>query len=490
MMDLLGAVGLRRRQDEVLCEATLSVLAGVDKVRVVEGQLDSTAVDGIDSLHTEHEGVVLVTDLVSPAAESATGQDVHGLELGEDLLEDSLTLKGRSGVTVVESTVVGGDDLVLGLDHLSVDETLDAVLEEVLNINGLHGRLGNLQHDGPVRTLLSLRRGSLLTVGEVESGELGVLLRLVVGGVVGEDGGAVEGAVVLGEVQPALVTDALRALTSDTDTNNVGSRVVELLGEADELLVTHLLGEVVNGHGVDELVVADGAAVGEVGNLLLGIDLGDCTLLTESLLLLGDGLSDGDPDTTGTITGRESESSVGAPVTSNLVEDDVLGNELSIRSGDTLTEPLALHLSHEDVGNTLTHHAHNPLVEVLGLGVGDPALESGVDDTLDTLDLVLLGKHGDVVLERVRDPEALVANVGDSLVSVPVIILGESLVDAVVEVLVVRKDNVATDIVQLEESSGQLLFCRRMAATTYETLGGDVSAGKTTSLVRRVDNQP
>jgi hypothetical protein len=57
-------------------------------------------------------------------------------------------------------------------------------------------------------------------------------------------------------------------------------------------------------------------------------------------------------------------------------------------------------------------------------------------------------------LEGVRDPEALVANIGNSLVSVPVIVLGESLVDAVVEVLVVGEDNVATDIVQLEESSG------------------------------------
>lgn len=74
--------------------------------------------------------------------------------------------------------------------------------------------------------------------------------------------------------------------------------------------------------------------------------------------------------------------------------------------------------------------------------------------------------------------------------SVPVIVLGESLVDAVVEVLVMGEDNVATDIVQLEESSGQLLFYRSLAATTYETLGGGVSAGKTTSLVRRVDNQP
>jgi hypothetical protein len=43
----------------------------------------------------------------------------------------------------------------------------------------------------------------------------------------------------------------------------------------------------------------------------------------------------------------------------------------------------------------------------------------------------------------------LAANVGDSLVGVPVGLFGESLVDAVVEVLVVREDNVATDIVEL-----------------------------------------
>jgi hypothetical protein len=64
--------------------------------------------------------------------------------------------------------------------------------------------------------------------------------------------------------------------------------------------------------------------------------------------------------------------------------------------------------------------------------------------------LVLLGKHGDVVLERVGNPQALVADVWDTLVGVPVIITGESLVDAVVEVFVVGEDNVAADIVKLE----------------------------------------
>lgn len=38
--------------------------------------------------------------------------------------------------------------------------------------------------------------------------------------------------------------------------------------------------------------------------------------------------------------------------------------------------------------------------------------------------------------------------------SVPVIVLGEGLVDAVVEVLVVGEDNVATDVVQLQQLHG------------------------------------
>lgn len=189
---------------------------------------------------------------------------------------------------------------------------------------------------------------------------------MVVGGVVGEDGGTVEGAVVLGEVQPALVANALRALASDTDTDNVGGGVVETLGEGDELLVAHLLDKVVNSHGVDELVVANGAAVGKGDNLLLSIDLGDLTSLAESLLLLGESLGDGDPDTTGTITGRESESGVGAPVTGNLAKEDVLSDPLDIRSSDSLAEPLALHLEFQLASTALLY----PSEPVLTFSVG------------------------------------------------------------------------------------------------------------------------
>jgi hypothetical protein len=51
-------------------------------------------------------------------------------------------------------------------------------------------------------------------------------------------------------------------------------------------------------------------------------------------------------------------------------------------------------------------------------------------------------------------------------VSVPVLVLGEGLVDAVIEVLVVGEDNVATDIVQLERTGdSQISNCLILRST-------------------------
>lgn len=67
--------------------------------------------------------------------------------------------------------------------------------------------------------------------------------------------------------------------------------------------------------------------------------------------------------------------------------------------------------THEDIGNSLTGHSQDPLIEIFGLGIGNAALQSRINEAVNALDLILLGKHGDIVLEGIRDPKALVADI-------------------------------------------------------------------------------
>jgi hypothetical protein len=102
---------------------------------------------------------------------------------------------------------------------------------------------------------------------------------------------------------------------------------------------------------------------------------------------------------------------------------------------------------HEQVRDARPHHAQDPLVKILGFGICDSIFERGVDHAVHAFDLFFFGEHGDVVLEGVRDPEVLAADVGDALVLVPVFFGGEGFVDAVVKILVVGKYDVTAHIV-------------------------------------------
>ena len=166
--------------------------------------------------------MILIPNLVSPATEPSTGVNVHVLKFGEELFEDAFALEGRGWVAVVEAAVVGRDDLIGGFEHVGVEEALDGVFEEGGGVNGFEARFRDFDHDGPVWARL---RGGIIrfrAVGELLCGEFDVVGGLVVRGVVAEDGGAVEGAVVFGEVEPALVADAFRAGAADADAEDVG----------------------------------------------------------------------------------------------------------------------------------------------------------------------------------------------------------------------------------------------------------------------------
>lgn len=70
----------------------------------------------------------------------------------------------------------------------------------------------------------------------------------------------------------------------------------------------------------------------------------------------------------------------------------------------------------------------------------------------------------------------------------PVIVAGEGLVDAVVEVLVVGEDNVATDVVKLDKVSFER--GNGVEESTYEAFGGDIGRGQTTGDLVVVDDHP
>jgi hypothetical protein len=150
--------------------------------------------------------------------------------------------------------------------------------------------------------------------------------------------------------------------------------------------------------------------------------------------------------------------------------------------------------AHEKVSKTDTHLTENPLVKVRGLCVGDASFQSSVDHTLNAANLLLLGKHGDVVLEGIGDPLALATDVGDTLVGVPVIGLGKSLVNAVVEVLVVREDDVTANIVQLHQRivkpTIRFFFVARQEHCTYKSLRSNICRGETTRNLIGIDNEP
>ena len=204
----------------------------------------------------------------------------------------------------------------------------------------------------------------------------------------------------------------------------------------------------------------------QVDLLGMGINLDHSTVLTKASLVLGNGVGHSNPDTTSTTYSRELEGGIGAPVASHFVEDDIFGQQLQVRGGHTLANPGSVHLArghspdlevvraHEDLIQLLTDIAGVPDVKVLWLvrGRTSASLQGSVNQTTNAFDLLLLWQDRNVVLERVGNPAALIADIGDTLVLVPVLGLGKGFIEAIVEILVVGENNMSTDIKQLHRN--------------------------------------
>lgn len=102
--------------------------------------------------------------------------------------------------------------------------------------------------------------------------------------------------------------------------------------------------------------------------------------------------------------------------------------------------------------------------------------------------MIVFGEDGDVILEWEWDPETFVAYVGDTLVRVPVFCEREGLGEHVVEIGVVREDDVAAYVEELFRFlSMQERGINGEGEGTHEALGGCVGCGEAAGFVVAVN---
>ena len=142
--------------------------------------------------------------------------DILGAQPRKSLGNAAVAIQSGRRVSALESAMVDGDDFIGGLAELRVDGTLEALLDDLLEIHRLVLGLGHLKHKRPVGSLLSLVARGGVTVDKTLRLELGTGGGNVLVGVMGEDRAAVEGAIILGVVQPAL--EIMGIHTTETET--------------------------------------------------------------------------------------------------------------------------------------------------------------------------------------------------------------------------------------------------------------------------------
>ena len=254
--------------------------------------------------------------------------------------------------------MVDADDFIVLGEEVCVDGSPDGVGDKVWLVDGFQAGFGDFEHERPVWAFFCSCGVGFVAVCELEGCEAGVCLRLVVGGVIGEDGRSVEWAIGFGEVEllserrekeggyPAFITNAFRSFASDTNSNDMSARIIKIF---DTLLhnlcrcgrsLAHC-DKLINWHCTHQFAIRNLRPILQLHRLVFQINVDD---FGAQLEFVGrQSLCHSLPDPAGATVSRESERGIGSPIPRRLVQNDVFGNEFEVWCCHTFTEPAALH---------------------------------------------------------------------------------------------------------------------------------------------------
>ena len=282
-------------------------------------------------------------------------------------------------------------------------------------------------------------------------------IRYIVLGVVGEESGAVERRVGFRKVHPTLALEVIRGVAVEPQTHDVGGAVEgsgRFLPEGAPLggVVPDHRQKVVQSESRDQPIVTLTAAVVEEYLLVCQVD--SHNLLAIVQFVAREGLGDQTPYGTRSPVLWEPEGGIGAPPHVIRIGQDVAQYLLHAHNGHPLSHPVGAHLvrregphlvvvrPHKHLRKTLTKYGIDPLSERR-----PPALRFlrllGPDEALEAAELGFAREAAYVVLERIRYHRPVTPHPRLAHVAVP---FGHGPVQDVVEVLVVREDDVAPDV--------------------------------------------
>jgi hypothetical protein len=92
-----------------------------------------------------------------------------------------------------------------------------------------------------------------------------------------------------------------------------------------------------------------------------------------------------------------------------------------------------------------THHSDDPFIKSLGLRRG-VEIDGSINHSVHGNDLFLFWEHADIVLVGVRYPKSFRSNVRDAFMSEPIIGLGKSFIQRVVKILVMRENDMSSNL--------------------------------------------